>query len=230
MKKTLIFTNLISLILLIYVYYRSSSFVDKNVKECKQSCYNYENEPIDEIPYEAMNTVMDNYRDRWGSKFDKKDTRWVWFPIEKIKHFVYLIEQTKCTNCLPKSTLGIRFYFIEYPDKLQLDGMDDPSKNYFSNLSSNYYRKHNLLLVPTYENNEKKHIDFDIKSSKLNCKYITMNDVIERNKKGKKEKISFYMFSAAPGDATNPFAMNRGGMGPPPYNEGDNLMSTTDNQ
>ncbi|AYQ31885.1 hypothetical protein [Runella sp. SP2] len=232
MKKFLIISNLFTLSLWLYTSYKYSNLASIQGKNCDWFCYNYSNKPIEEIPYQAMNTVMDNYRDRWGNKFEKKDTRWVWFPLEKLKHFIYLVEKTSCKECLAetKTTLGVRFYFIEYPDKAQLTRMDTPSQNYFNHLSSVYYRKHNLLLVPTFQKGNKTHVDFDIKSTQSKCVYMPMSEVMAnyRNEKSL-EKATFSMFSAAPGDASNPFAMNRGGMGPPPYNDGDELMQSTDN-
>lgn len=232
MKKLLIITNLLTLSLWIYTSC-TPNIRSLRCKDCNWFCYNYNNQPLEEMPYQAVNTVMDNYKNRWITKFNENDTRWVWFSLNRLKHMIYLIEQTGCNKCLPKSELGIRFYFIEYPDKTQLDNMNNDSKNYFANLSSDYYRKHNLLLVPTHGvlvNGKFQHIDFDIKSTRSNCRYTSIKDIIDVYAKEKTlERAKFSIFTASSGDPNEYTVMNKGGMGPPPYNEGDGLMQQTDN-
>ena len=80
-------------------------------------------------------------------------------------------------------------------------------------------------MVPTFQKGKNTHVDFDIKSTQGKCVYMPMSEVMKGNGV---EKNHFSVLSAAPGDASNPFAMNRGGMGPPPYNDGDELMQSTD--
>ena len=225
MKTLLIVTNTITLILLLYVSFFREELSIKP-KNCDTFSYNYSKKPFEKVPFKVVNNLMDNYKKRWDEKHKQQDSRWVWFSIDKLKQFIYAIENTGCQDCLKGKQLGVRFYFVEYPDSTLMKG---EYSNHFKGVPTTYAQQHNLLLVPTY-NKGNINIDFDIESSKKQCKYVSFGDLYLKQIKSQKPNEkgeSVGMMMAGIDEMLS--VTNKGGMGPPPYNDsGDYLMNITD--
>lgn len=94
-----------------------------------------------------------------------EDARSIWFPLDKIKHYIWYIEHHVCeAGCYDKMKLGLRFYYIKYPDNLK--GPDVPLE--IRSLPASYAGHHSLVMVPGYIYKNKL-IDFDPASLTQGC-------------------------------------------------------------
>jgi hypothetical protein len=89
------------------------------------------------------------------------DARSIVFPIEKLKKFIWEIENSvrKIPN---QRELGIRAYFGKYPDIAAIKrDRRHPLYNDLSNLPDEYSFHHTLFLVPTFKDENNIDRDFD---------------------------------------------------------------------
>lgn len=124
---------------------------------CNSLTYDYSKSDFEGVVnFNTAKIMADNYAatesnnakllfaDKDGNIQGNGDARSVWFPIEKIKNFIWHIENQGCEkNC--GHELGIRMYFARYP------GVNDTlwDKN-LNGVSKIYANRHTLFFVPTY--------------------------------------------------------------------------------
>jgi hypothetical protein len=128
-------------------------------------------EPYAPLPSSYASNLISNYRNNhWtfinsamhsgsaGSEYtaiaaDFNDSRSVWFDLKKLKRFIYEIESKSCTANV-NSHLGLRFYYGQYP----CDFTKNPD---FSGIPALYQGLHTLIMMPTYDDANGYHVDFD---------------------------------------------------------------------
>jgi hypothetical protein len=177
MKKFLLAGNIVLFVLLLMAHrpgdHKSARLVDPDI--------------ILGIDPQLSRQMVADYRDNiWNNrKVDgvlQKDSRSVWFSLEKLKAFIAEIEnKVQADSCNQEKALGIRFYFAAYPDSNTIK--QKGWKSYFTNhgLPLAYQRLHTLVMVPTYYNDNDGHnYDFDprFRSATGSCSYIPMKDVM----------------------------------------------------
>jgi hypothetical protein len=89
----------------------------------------------------------------------QRDALSMTFDLEKIKTLIWQIENSVCSNGCDKRQLGIRYYYVKYPETVgtseapeSLRGIDPSERN-----------RHALVMVPAYWDNENgQWKDFDI--------------------------------------------------------------------
>ena len=227
MKKLLIVTNLVWFS--VFVFFACKPATDKALTDYEKSFEEYRKLPFKGVDAKVVKLLMDNYKRRWDKiKIDDKaqeDARWAWFSLNQLKNMIQEMETNVLNGSkLGSPELGIRFYFIEYPDSVAFK-----SNSYFAKIPATYQKRHSLLLVPTYKNGEKNE-DFDFRGGfDANGQPKTFMTSM-REKLGGKDGIKK---SQGPTvgvsvDAGETSADNRGGMGPP-WGNGDNLREYIDN-
>lgn len=166
MKKTLIFTNLLSIAIILWLYFEKKP-IEQSPK-CT-SCNNCDAETTGQ-EFEHFRNVVYNYRVKhWDlinntsdfnntmtknlpysqlvTKYNSTDARCIWFPLETIKKFICTIEKYNNKLVNPSNSLGIRFYYAVYED-------DYPDTTKQS--------RHTLFMTPTYQDgNGGPQVDFD---------------------------------------------------------------------
>jgi hypothetical protein len=192
MKKISTICNLI-LITVIYFYackniQRSST---ESIGNCKSSiCMDYTNQPIPGlIRYGLLKKMSHDYSsDSWkrliqpASNEDNKngtinqlDALSTWFSLEKIKKYIWYIESTFCKNGGDTSLrLGLRFYYIKYPDIMSKSGRY--SDDDLQGVNTKYANHHSLVMVPGFYNESGQLIDFDPRFINSNGKPMLLND------------------------------------------------------
>lgn len=126
-----------------------------------QACKDYtENDLVNTIDDHLLSSMSEAYaydlaksRVHSGAdnaRTDIDDALSIVFDIEQIKALIYLMEKKKCENsdCDPNARLGIRYYYIKYPDNLG-PGCPYPA---LSGLDKSLRNKHSLAMVPAYFN------------------------------------------------------------------------------
>ena len=86
----------------------------------------------------------------------EEDTKSVWFSLDRLKNFIWHIEEQNCANGCNDS-LGLRIYFAKYPD------LTAPAQAEFLDLigvPKAYSNHHTLFMVPTYKNEKMENVDF----------------------------------------------------------------------
>jgi hypothetical protein len=114
-----------------------------------------------------LDTVIDliqNYKDHQhtfiqnsaaaGTPQLSNDARSVWFSLNRLKTFIYEIEN-QCCPCSGKlGKLGIRFYYGAYPSSLV-------GTEHETHVPAQYANMHTLVMIPTYTNAKGDNVDFD---------------------------------------------------------------------
>src|SRR6201999_3643154 len=98
-------------------------------------------------------SVTKNITDRNGNPLSFKDSRCVWFSLNRLKQFICYIQNYSEVLQLNQDSLGIRFYYAVYPGSEELP--DFPKNEY-----KDRFGQHTVYLIPTYEV-QNQTIDFD---------------------------------------------------------------------
>ncbi len=137
---------------------------------CKSMQYDYSTSGFEGvINFETAKIMAENYKNDAAKAFitangggdvnthvAPEDTRSVWFSFERLKNFLWHIENQNCLhNC--GDSLGLRIYFGKYPDFKEVNattlvGLETVPKEYANH--------HTLFMVPTYKNESNDNIDF----------------------------------------------------------------------
>ncbi|MBK7739352.1 MAG: hypothetical protein IPI42_01950 [Saprospiraceae bacterium] len=147
------------------------------------------------------------------SVIDTSDATSIVFELSTIKALIYMMEETKCKNkCDDKVRMGIRYYYIKYPDNFEVPPY---SNGGLAGMDSKYHNKHSLAMVPVvqFEGN-KDWQDFDLRrSSPTDCFPAFDLQSIEEEGRDPKSNERTFVPLVMPLDAGE----NHGGMAPPPY-------------
>lgn len=123
-------------------------------------CKNYGNEmPRGMLDGETIQLLSRNYAADKGKAFvdyevnqsSIPDALSVTFSLEEIKKMIWQMEYKACkSGCSSKQPLGLKFYFIKYPD------LKDPASvsESLRDLPVSYSGKHSIVMVPAYEQND----------------------------------------------------------------------------
>lgn len=188
--RILLLTNIITAIALLAVgilYYRcQQSAMAKVVPgavtpcppdtsiHCANTCYPFYPGAFSGVNGELARELVENYRiHQWASYSQAagfEDARAVWFSVERIKQFIYQIEQTTCAHkCDTNAVLGIRIYFGAYPDLATWDHDHNGLVTSATGVTpltyavdASYEKHHTLMMVPTYYDPvQHQDVDFD---------------------------------------------------------------------
>lgn len=123
------------------------------------------------------------------------DAMSICFDLKKMKELIYRIERTACkSGCDDGKQLGIRFYYIKYPETVGPDGT-------YSDLRlvpEECANKHSIAMVPAYKDGDFWY-DFEFEIPGKECKLSKASD--------NSKHIGLIVL----GDGTN-----HGGIAPPP--------------
>jgi hypothetical protein len=159
MKKILIGSNLILLVLFLMAY---TGKIKDNLPPPQNRDLQL---GID--PGLARDMLLKYKNDIWKQRNIngglEKEARSVWFSLAKLKAFIKDIETNSGTRCVNDTfSLGIRIYFANYPDSTTIRSKGYNS--YFENhkLPAEYQNHHTVVLVPTiYNQADSFYYDFD---------------------------------------------------------------------
>jgi hypothetical protein len=219
MKKLLIITNLFWVS--IFVFW--SCFPSRNTyreNNCETFCYNFKEVPFPGLSYKAAQILAANYKQNHYQTINNglniTDSRSVWFSLQTIKTFIYQIESSSCKNrcnSTVEDSLGVRFYFGEYPANVASDPL-------FTGVPNNYSGLHTLFMMPTYKDPVLGNVDFDpiynAKFNKGNCSPQTLKNYVVTQKLNETSRLmqaTSYMVTAAIPDADG--SQNHGPLCPP---------------
>jgi len=135
----------------------NTSSVSDDKFDCNDSCNlrfckSYSIDRIEgKLDGDMIKTLSESYSNDDGKGYingrkDETDALSVVFDNEKIKTLIWTMENKACANrCDPSTQLGIRFYYIKYPNDLPrtdhgLGGLLQEDRN-----------KHSLVMVPVYK-------------------------------------------------------------------------------
>ena len=134
-------------------------------------------------------------------KSNSEDSRCIWFDITRLKEFIAIIENTTCGKKCDKNPVnyGIRMYYGRYPNP------QDKAFPQLNMLPQEYENHHTVFMVPTFDDGNGNHIDFDPRDGFSVEKCLpTMMDGSHIN-----------AFGISVNDNQ---ALNHGDLIPPPYN------------
>ena len=220
MKKLLIITNLFWVS--IFIFFACTKPIQvTSIDCCKMFCYDGSNQPFAGLSYKAAEKMANLYKQNHLPKFqadmtapNNLDARSVWFSLATIKKFIYEIDRNACQSKCPEvnqNTLGIRFYFGEYPQKVASDPL-------FSGVPNKYSGLHTLFMVPTYWDAAMgDNMDYDprwnLQAGGNRCKPTSLSD-FKKDAKNKEFLAKYMMVVAAP----EPNGMqNHGNLCPPDH-------------
>jgi len=181
MKKPLIITNVITLVLLawsLFHCYMHQEHGQTKVLPAGTCSQTSDPGPFDFGSYNAKQLVKAYTNDHWDAINTRtspnkypSDSRSVWFSLSRLKGFIQAIEtQTAAhldSNCC--GTLGIRIYFGEYTPELLDSFKNVPG---FNSNNQDYLRKTTLLMIPTYRMTDGKDHDFNPSKTSIICNAI----------------------------------------------------------
>jgi hypothetical protein len=146
-----------------------------------------------QLELNLLKTMAFNYQ----NPIPTNQTRSIWFSLETLKDFIHQIESKSCDTCT--GNLGIRFYFAKYPSPT------GPTASYsdLSTLDPGYAGIQTLFMVPTIDNLNGYHFDFD---PAVNCNPYKLNRIMD----------SIGVFPPGGGTVTALMAQNHGDACPPP--------------
>lgn len=165
------------------------------------------------ISIQAAQMISEAYAKDAGKKYvtidnvitEAEDARCIRFGFEKIKSYIWQIEQRFCGRNCDSLKLGMRFYYAKYPDKALCDSLGVDKK---------YAMKHTVFMVPTYFDGQ-RHVDFDpfyFGQADI-CKPTPLSELVKN--KGYLQKKPMVIMAIADGDVDN-----HGGLMPPPAGTG----------
>ncbi len=150
------------------VYFGIDAYKARHPKPTPPPCpvsYNYsDGDAVGVINYETAQALSENYNKSKspingitedGQRVLQEDSRSVWFSLERLKNFIWHIEDRNCKNPC-KRTLGLRIYFGRYPDLT----VTNNSYLGLEGLPKEYSNRHTLFMVPTYEDKDGNNRDF----------------------------------------------------------------------
>jgi hypothetical protein len=170
MQKLSIVLNVLLLGVSGYLLYklRNPTAISTRVPDrCQSTKYDYSGVPFEGIvSYTTAKALADYYNKSTTSKLlfptndsnliPGNDARSVWFPLERLKKFIWNIEKENCGKPCPHD-LGLRVYFARYPQ--QADTLWQ--KDYLTGVSTTFANRHTVFMVPTYYDESKKtDVDF----------------------------------------------------------------------
>jgi|GEM_PF-1161385 len=133
----------------------------------------------------------------------KEDALSVVFDLEKIKALIYMMESKNCNNnCGKNKKLGIRYYFIKYPNDLG----NHPENDGLQDLPEDLRNKHSLVMVPAYFD-KRDNAWYDYNPWGLPKTDCYPKIILDGNSNNLKQLVAI-----EPTDAGE----NHGGVGPPP--------------
>jgi hypothetical protein len=127
-------------------------------KTCASLPYDYSNgDSVGIINYETAQLLAKNYNDtkRGIVAYNIKekayqpgeDSRNIWFSLDRLKNFIWHIENQNCKNGCTDS-LGLRIYFGRYPS---LDRYEATTEKGLDSVPKEYSNRLTLFMVPTYK-------------------------------------------------------------------------------
>ncbi|MGC4101576.1 hypothetical protein [Ferruginibacter sp.] len=216
MKKILILCNLL---LLAVIFFLSCNHDDIKKadealweKQCKNKlCGDYEaGSWSGKINAVFARQIADNYQKdiaknfiwRDGNNTGSEDARSIWFSLETIKKFIWIIESNQCKkNC--RDSLGIRIYYARYPE-----AKDPIWKTPGLAPEARYAGHHTVFMIPTYwDPRDSMHHDFDPMSRICRGPFDTSATA--------KPTTIFFEFTG------DPDGQNHGNLIPPDLNSGN---------
>jgi hypothetical protein len=159
MKKALITLNLVFLVIICFLACNPQT----EETACDQlHAKSYSGLPMDgylnvdlakEIADAYDADVEKAYISMGGQMTNKEDAHRVWFSLEKLKQYIWQIEDTLCKQgCnIDSMRLGVHFYFAKYPDSSRIKEYGvDPS----------YANHQTMFMTATYKGTN-SNVDFD---------------------------------------------------------------------
>lgn len=218
MKKALIFTNIIFLIIICFLACNNEQAEQTACEKIHSKSYSgepqegYLNVNLAKEIADAYDADQEKaYISMGGKMTGMQDAHRVWFNLEKLKQYIWQIEDTLCKQgCnLDSLGLGMHIYFAKYPDSSRIKEFGvDPS-----------YANHQTIFMTATYRGTKNNIDFDpyhIGTEK--CKPTPLSAYIRSdNKDGMMLK----------GSGEEPGVLNHGSISPPP--EGTGSFPSDDN-
>ncbi len=194
MKRLLIITNTIWLLIFVFVFFRYCK--SGKTEDCKTISSNYsrETERKGRLSLVEAKTMADLYFKNHfpvpngninaysGDVGNKEvDARSVWFSLETLKQFLWDIESESatCKSGCQTLNLGVRIYYAEYPVPT------DPTDKAFP---ADEKKKHTIFMVPTYskEGSDRNPRDYDFNPRVISygkigspCAPITLQELIK---------------------------------------------------
>lgn len=140
------------------------------VSDCTKMCGSYgaDSEPDGAVSSDFIQKMTIAYANDKGKLrvegTDDSDALSVVFDLEKLKSFIWHIENAACNNgCRGKKMLGVRFYYIKY-DTAAVEGRE-------RDLIAANPNKHSLAMVPVYLGPKNDWYDFDYKKVGSGCSF-----------------------------------------------------------
>lgn len=141
----------------------SCSYSDRNDTSWNKICYDYSSQKFNGLSKKLVNDMLDIYKSEVSyANYSPHgnadvDSRAVWFNLDSLKKFIWVIESQARKNHLnAASKLGVRMYFARYPAAANWGDYGGA----LSFINTNYNKMHTLIMVPTY-NNGTYNVDFD---------------------------------------------------------------------
>jgi len=154
-------------------------------------------------------------------KTNQPDARAIWFDMEKLDNFITKIKRSTADKSM-NLKLGIRIYYVLYPDTLFDPGLRDLSKLVAG--------KHSLIMVPTYyDKRMNMNVDFsfmNVGNGDLPIPYYkiiddhTLDTAIFSISQSFMYRLSNTTASHVAGADPTASIENHGGLSPPPENGG----------
>jgi hypothetical protein len=185
MKSILIFTNLLTLCILVFIVltgHKSEDTFSENPQQGYEVCHNCTSKGFYSLRKSFFDSCVSRYNYNHGRKIDNvisgihddkkmKDARTAWFPLDSIMKFVCLTRKYADELNVDEHRLGIRFYYAVYPKKMENKRKSSPLliKNKDTNIcgDKDYKSRHTLFMVPTYRDTLCDHVDVDLRWSAI---------------------------------------------------------------
>lgn len=224
MKTLSLAFNFIFLIAIIfYACSGSSSITSTSSESCIQStCRDYTGLPMEGlISGSSLRSMTDYYKSDPGKRYvsqsresvarsSVEDARSIWFPLDKIKQYIWYIENQICrSDCPASSQLGMRFYFMKYlptvgTSEAPVDLQDVPIE---------YANLHSLAMVPGFMVGNEL-VDFDPRYIGADCSLRFLRKAKEQQS-GINYADTAKMVYILKGVVTGGQGNNHGGLEPP---------------
>lgn len=173
MKTLSLALNVIFISVFIFYACSNSSSVGSSgdgAGACIQStCRDYTGLPIEGlISGSVLASMTEEYKRDPGKRYvsqsasamersNVEDARSIWFSLDKIKQYIWYIENQLCRSDCPASRkLGIRFYYMKYP--ANVGTAEAPAE--LQDVPRNFANLHSLAMVPGYMIGDEL-VDFD---------------------------------------------------------------------
>lgn len=161
------------------------------------------------MTYASVAQMTTNYRNNQlatiNTSMGISDARAACFNLDSIENFICnLRNMSAATGCSLLKNLGIRFYYGAY-------------SNNQPGIAATSYRKHTLIMIPTYKNAQGVYTDFD--PSLINvatCTPLPLRTVAPTTPVGNNVIASGMENTNGTGGNGNLFGMNHPGLAPPP--------------